>query len=411
MPTGPPSRGSAIRVLGFEGMTRCYRSVIVSSPETLLVFGAASGITFTAPVLVGAFITFGIPVILIVGTRPVIAVAGILVVAGPVLVSVARGAVVLTAFVLGIGVLVLVLLVVIRLLGRLLVRGLVLGVVAVAAVAAARTAVAAARGAGLGCGRLVRVLRLGLVGQFTASGELLDLLTLERLLHVVGPDLHREGSAGDLSASAVGADRHFLAVDLAVEDDGGREIRGVAGEPGGLVLVRGTGLARCRAAEVLRVASRTAVDDLLQSVRGLGGNGLVEDALALGIGLVHFLVLGSLSDLLDRMGVVVDTVRGEGRIRGGHIDGLHTGRAQHVRRVRGQTDRAAAGFTGLHLLIGAVAAQACPLRHIDGLVRSDLDVERSIGGVDRGLGRLEQADRAVARIAEVVDRPRGSVVV
>src|SRR5699024_10608755 len=137
----PPSRGSAIRVLGFEGMTRCYRSVIVSSPETLLVFGAASGITFTAPVLVGAFITFGIPVILIVGTRPVIAVAGILVVAGPVLVSVARGAVVLTAFVLGIGVLVLVLLVVvIRLLGRLLVRGLILGVVAVAAVAAARTA-------------------------------------------------------------------------------------------------------------------------------------------------------------------------------------------------------------------------------------------------------------------------------
>src|SRR5699024_4976074 len=82
---------------------------------------------------------------------PVIAFAGILVVAGPVVVSVARGAVVLTAFVLGIGVLVLVLLVVvIRLLGRLLVRGLVLGVVAVAAVAA-RTAVAAARGAGLGC--------------------------------------------------------------------------------------------------------------------------------------------------------------------------------------------------------------------------------------------------------------------
>ena len=111
------------------------------------------------------------------------------------------------------------------------------------------------------------------------------------------------------------------------------------------------------------------------------------------------------------MGVVVDAVGREGRIRGGHIDGLHAGRTQHVRRVRGQTDRAAAGLTGLHLLIGAVAAQACPLRHIDGLVRSDLDVERGIGGVDRGLGRLEQADRAVARIAEVVDRPRGPFVV
>src|SRR5699024_7995790 len=313
MPTGPPSRGSAIRVLGFEGMTRCYRSVGVSSPETLLVFGAASGIAFTAPVLVGAFITFGIPVILIVGAGAVIAIAGILLVAGSVVVSVAQGAVVLTAFVLGIGVLVLVLLVVvIRLLGRLF-RCLVVGVVTVAAVVAARTAVAAARGASFGCGRLVRVLRLGLVGQLTASGELLDLLTLERLLHVVGPDLHREGSAGDLTATAVGADRHFLAVDLTVEDDGGREVRGVAGEPGGLVLIRGAGLAGGRAAEVLGVASRTAVDDLLQSVRGLGGNGLVEDALAFGIGLVHFLVLGALGDLLDRMGVVVDAVGREGR--------------------------------------------------------------------------------------------------
>src|SRR5699024_9515940 len=262
---------------------------------------AAFRIALVLILVISGIASGGVSVILIVGAGAVIILAGILVVAGPFVVSVARGAVVLTAFVLGIGVLVLVLLVVvIRLLGRLLVRGLVLGVVAVAAVVAARTAVAAARGAGLGCGRLVRVLRLGLVVQFTASGELLDLLALERLLHVVSPDLHRERSAGDLSASAVGADRDFLAVDLAVEDDGGREIRGVAGEPGGLVLVRGTGLARCRAAEVLRVASRTAVDDLLQSVRGLGGNGLVEDALALGIGLVHFLVLGALGDLLDR---------------------------------------------------------------------------------------------------------------
>src|SRR5699024_4707365 len=288
----PICRGSAIRVLGFEGMTRCYRSATDVQGPAVPVFGAAvfgaafvsivgaaaliaalSGVLTASIVAAIAVIVFG-PVIAVAGILvvagavvvlaaraavvlpavglglaapiaalsgvlpasivaavavivfgPVIAVAGILVVAGPVVVIVARGAVVLTAFVLGIGVLVLVLLVVvIRLLGRLLVRGLVLGVVAVAAVAA-RTAVAAARGAGLGCGRLGRVLRLGLVGQFTASGELLDLLALERLLHVVGPDLHRERSAGDLSASAVGADRHFLAVDLAVEDDGGREIR------------------------------------------------------------------------------------------------------------------------------------------------------------------------------------------
>src|SRR5699024_883320 len=210
--------------------------------------------------------------------RPVVAVAGILIVAGPVVVLTVRRAVVLAA--------VLVLLVVLPFIlgGRVLVlvlvgiRTLIRTSGPIGAAGATVAAVVAARRCsrfGLRSGRLVRVLRLGLVGQLTASGELLDLLTLERLLHVVGPDLHREGSTGDLSASAVGSDRDFLAVDLAVEDDGGREIRGVAGEPGGLVLVRGTGLARSGAAEVLGVASRTAVDDLLQSVRGLGGNGLV----------------------------------------------------------------------------------------------------------------------------------------
>src|SRR5699024_8266489 len=246
MPTGPPSRGSAIRVLGFEGMTRCYRSATDVQGPAVPIFGATVfGAAFVSIVgaaaliaaLSGVLTASIVAAVAVIVFGPVIALAGILVVAGPVVVSVLRGAVVLTAFVLGIGVLVLVLLVVvIRLLGRLF-RCLVVGVVTVAAVVAARTAVAAARGSSLGCGRLVRVLRLGLVGQLTASGELLDLLTLERLLHVVGPDLHREGSAGVLTATAVGADRHFLAVDLTVEDDGGREVRGVAGEPGGLVLI------------------------------------------------------------------------------------------------------------------------------------------------------------------------------
>src|SRR5699024_10748534 len=328
MPTGPPSRGSAIRVLGFEGMTRCYRSATDAQGPAVPVVGTASFTVLVLILVIAGITSADVSVVLIVGTGAVIAVTRILVIAG--LVIIIRGAVVLTAFILGIGVRVLVLLVVLAfLLGvglRVLVlilrvlRGLVGATGTVVTIGAARTAVTAARSASLGCGRLVRVLRLGLVGQLTASGELLDLLALERLLHVVGPDLHREGSAGDLTATAVGADRHFLAVDLSVEDDGGRKIRGVAGEPGGLVLVRGTGLARCRAAEVLGVASRTAVDDLLQSVRGLGRNGLVEDALAFGIGLVHFLILGALGDLLDRMGVVVDAVRREGRICGGHID-------------------------------------------------------------------------------------------
>src|SRR5699024_1196025 len=222
MPTGPPSRGSAIRVLGFEGMTRCYRSATDVQGPAVPVFGTAVvGAAFVS--IVGAAALIAAPsgvltasivaAVAVIVFGPVIALAGILVVAGPVVVSARRGAVVLTAFVLGIGVLVLVLLVVvIRLLGRLF-RCLVVGVVAVAAVLARGTAVAASRGAMLGCGRLVRVLRLGLVGQLPASGELLGLLTLGRLLQVVGPDLHREGSAGDLTAAAVGAGRRFLAVD------------------------------------------------------------------------------------------------------------------------------------------------------------------------------------------------------
>src|SRR5699024_11021769 len=102
--------------------------------------------------------------------------------------------------------------------------------VAVAAVVAARRS----SRFGLRCCRLVRVRRLWPLVLSTASGCLPGLLALERLLDVVGPDLHRERSAGHPSATAVGTDRDFLAVDVAVEDDGGREIRGVAGEPGSL---------------------------------------------------------------------------------------------------------------------------------------------------------------------------------
>src|SRR5699024_5936926 len=57
-------------------------------------------------------------------------------------------------------------------------------------------------GFGLRSRSRVRVLRLGLVGQLTASGELLDLLTLERLLHVVGPDLPREGRSDERRVGA-----------------------------------------------------------------------------------------------------------------------------------------------------------------------------------------------------------------
>src|SRR5699024_7908007 len=117
MPTGPPSRGSAIRVLGFEGMTRCYRSATDVQGPAVPIFGATVfGAAFVSIVgaaaliaaLSGVLTASIVAAVAVIVFGPVIALAGILVVAGPVVVSVLRGAVVLTAFVLGIGVLVLV---------------------------------------------------------------------------------------------------------------------------------------------------------------------------------------------------------------------------------------------------------------------------------------------------------------
>src|SRR5699024_11175032 len=106
MPTGPPSRGSAIRVLGFEGMTRCYRSATdVQVPAVPVVGTAVVGAAFVS--ILGAAALIAAPsgvltasivaAVAVIVFGAVITVAGILVVAGPVVVSVARGAVVLTA--------------------------------------------------------------------------------------------------------------------------------------------------------------------------------------------------------------------------------------------------------------------------------------------------------------------------
>src|SRR5699024_10381444 len=109
MPTGPPSRGSAIRVLGYEGMTRGYRSATDVQGPAVTVFGSAVfGAAFVSIVgaaaliaaLSGVLTASIVAAVAVIVFGPAIAVAGILVVAGPVLVSVARGAVVLTAFVL-----------------------------------------------------------------------------------------------------------------------------------------------------------------------------------------------------------------------------------------------------------------------------------------------------------------------
>ena len=111
------------------------------------------------------------------------------------------------------------------------------------------------------------------------------------------------------------------------------------------------------------------------------------------------------------MGLAADAVRGERRVRGGHVDDLDARRAEHVRGVRSEVDRALTGVTRGHLLLRAVRAQARPLGDVDGLVGTDLDVECGIRGVDRGLRRLEQRDGTVARAAEVAHLPRGAVVV
>ena len=108
---------------------------------------------------------------------------------------------------------------------------------------------------------------------------------------------------------------------------------------------------------------------------------------------------------------MVHAVCRKGRVRRSHVDGLDAGRTEHIGRVRGQTNRAAAGIPGLHLLVGAVLAQTRTFGDVDSLVGPDLHVECRIGCIDRGLRRLEQAHRAIARAAEVAHRPRRAVIV
>src|SRR5699024_18185 len=164
-------QGPAVPVFGVAVLGAAFVSIVGAAALIAAPFGVLTASVVSA----AAVVVF----------RPVVAVAGILIVAGPVVVLTVRRAVVLAAvlvllvvlpFILGVRVLVLVL---------VGIRTLIRTSGPIGAAGATVAAVVAARRCsrfGLRSGRLVRVLRLGLVGQLTASGELLDLLTLERLL-------------------------------------------------------------------------------------------------------------------------------------------------------------------------------------------------------------------------------------
>src|SRR5699024_12468625 len=101
MPTGPPSRGSAIRVLGFEGMTRGYRSATDVQGPAVPVFGTAVvGAAFVSIVgaaaliaaLSGVLTAYIVAAVAVIVFGAVITVPGTLVAAGAVVVRVSRGA-------------------------------------------------------------------------------------------------------------------------------------------------------------------------------------------------------------------------------------------------------------------------------------------------------------------------------
>jgi len=106
---------------------------------------------------------------------------------------------------------------------------------------------------------------LGRLGELRAVAALGDL-------HVVVPELRREGRAGDLDAVDVG--HRDRAVGVADPDDR-RQPRRVAGEPGVLEVVGRPGLAGGRAAHLRRLPG-SVLHVLLEDLRDLVGLAVLE---------------------------------------------------------------------------------------------------------------------------------------
>src|SRR5690606_15092194 len=198
-------------------------------------------------------------------------------------------------------------------------------------------------------------------------------------------DLGRDAAAVDAGQSHRAVQlllRAGLGV-LAHDGDDGREVRGVAGEPGGLVLLGGAGLARGGPSGVEGGGGGAVLHDAAQHGRG-GVGGLAADGLAgLPLRQLHRLP-AVLRHLLDHGVRAVLAVVGERRVDLGHVQhagGGHTERDGRAggqrRRLRGQAEVDG----GLHDLVGADVDGQLRVHGVDGLVGGLADGDVAVGDV------------------------------
>ena len=197
------------------------------------------------------------------------------------------------------------------------------------------------------------------------------------------PDLGREGAAGD--GDAVHVRHRHLAV--RVTDPDGRVQRGrVPDEPGVGMVIGGARLAGDRPAEV-RGGPGAVLDVLLEDLRDDVGDAFGDDPLAGGLAPARGLVLlvPGQDDARDRHRPRVDAARGQGRVRGGHLERRDADRAQADRGDRGER-----------------RLDPELVRHRGDVRRADVDGQLRVDGVVGAERRV--LDRDPARVAVVVGR-------
>src|SRR5690606_8331218 len=147
--------------------------------------------------------------------------------------------------------------------------------------------------------------------------------------HEVRPDGGRDRPAEDLRVAGPldghVAQRYLLG--LVTDPDGSRELGREADVPGVEITLVGTGLAACGPADV-GPGPGPDRGDLLERLAGDGEYGGVADLGRLRPVLVDR-VPGVVDDAIDDVVVGVEPVRGEVRVRRGHLQGRHGRRAQN----------------------------------------------------------------------------------
>ena len=175
------------------------------------------------------------------------------------------------------------------------------------------------------------------------------------------------------------------------------DLRRVAHEPQVAGLVGGARLAGHRLVHAgLSLGCGAVGHDALEYVRHCSGH-LGGDCLRVGRRVGVQGVAVAVEDLGDAGGVVVDAAGGEGAVGRGHLKRADAGGAQRQRVVG---------------VVAQVGGDAHGVGRVDDALHTDLVDDLGVHGVARDVGRLAQADGAVALVLEVRDLPvaHGDVV-